>query len=513
MALDPVDLLLDQLVADGGKWPPPREVSVRRLVTEWRAFLENDRATLRHIADWPNQRAYKIDPLPGLIADAWADHLFGDDPSIEPAKPDDAGALDLLLEGNGDLVGDLHAAERVVVGEGEAWWRVYADRDVADTPLLEWHNRDEVIPLLIGRRILAAALVTELDRAGGVRGRGRATVYRHLEIHADGAVEHVLFRGTRTRIGETVPLEDHAELEDLAAALPGTGSAPRRWAHGLPMLMGRVTNGRGLHRRLGLGLSDFDRISDILLDLNEAATIGAENARLTAKRRVVVPEGSLSGRGTELRDRGDGIMVPGPAAGFDAGEDVLVASNLDAELGRGQDGPFKVLEYSFDASALITHKRDLVETSLTRVGLTPQYVGVVSDEGAGLALSGTALRLRLIPTTKAGRGKARPWDDALPHVLSLMARLDALRETDGGFGRAWTDPATPPSVERANPLPRDEVEEATVESTLVGAGVRSVRASVESQHPDWTDDQVDEEVDRIREDRPASAGAFNPGLA
>lgn len=505
MALDPVDLLLDNLVTDGGRWPHQREALIHTELRTHRAFLDSDRATLRLIAGWSGDRDYKVDPLAGLIADAWADHIFGEDLGIEAANTSDTGALEGLLTGNDDLAGELHQAERVAVGEGETWWRVYRDEDIADVPLLEWHTREHVLPLYVGRRLLAAALVTELAQHGA-----KGTVWRHLEVHADAYVEHVLFRGTATRIGQTVPLENHPDLEALAAALPGTGLTARRWTHGLPMLMGRVLNGRGQDRRLGTGVSDFKRISDFLLDLNEAATIGAENARLTAKRRVIVPEESLRRGGPELTDNGLGQLIPAAknsGATFDAGEDVLVISALDRELGQDAAGAFKVLEYAFDAEALISYKRDLVETALTRVGLTPSYVGVDTRSSMGQAVSGTARRLMLTPTTKAGAGKARPWDDALPRILALMARLDALGVTDGGFGRPWTDPTTPPSVERADPLPADEVEEAQVEATLVQAGLRSRRTSVARQHPDWTAELIDEELARIADERPATSAA------
>ena len=513
MPLDGVDLLLDALTADG-KWPPRREVRVRTHIATYRAFLESDRDRLRIMAGWPKDRDYKVDPLGELIADAWADHLYGEDLDITPAAERDAKALDVLLEGNGDLTAELHETERTIIGEGEAWWRVYRDEEVADVPLLEWYSRDDIVPLFVGRagggRLLACALVTELERP-----RKSGPVYRHFEVHVDGAVEHVLFRGTPTRIGETVPLSSHGELEELDESLPDGV-----WRHGLPMLMGRVTNGRRVHRRLGVGWTDYHRVHDTLLDLNEAATIGSENMRLTAKRRVVVTEDALRGtanaRGLpELVDRGDGTFTTAAAqaAGISAGEDVLVVSRLDSELGQSPENIFKVLEYTFDAEALISWKRDQVETAITRVGLTPQYIGLATGSGDGLALSGTALRIRLIPTTKAGQGKWRPWARTLPHVVSLMARLDALAVNDGGFGRSWTDPTTPPAVEAQNPLPRDDVEDAQVESTLVGAGLRSRRTSVEAQHPDWTDEQIDEELDAIAEERPATSAAMGLGLA
>ncbi len=284
------------------------------------------------------------------------------------------------------------------------------------------------------------------------------------------------------------------------------------------MLMGRVTNGRRVNRKLNLGVSDFERITDQLLDLNEATTIAGENVRLTAKKRVVVPEAAIEQRRAAfagpLEDRGDGLLVPTTGgATFDAGEDVYVTSQIYAELGKGADGPFKVLEYSFDALPLLAHKADVVQTALTRVALTPQYVGI-ADDSPGV-LSGTAYRLKLIPTTKGGKGKGHPWDDTLPHALMVLQMLDALPEQDGGFGRSWANAVTPPAVERSPGLPRDDIEDAQIEVSLVGAGLRSKRTSVQAQHPDWDDAQIDAELVLIAGDAPTSAAGagFGGGLA
>lgn len=500
--MDPIDALLDELVKDGS-FPPKREKAVAAQIRRSRAFLEKDNEALRILAGWPKERKYKVDGLPGLIADAWADHLLGDDVVIQPASPSDQGAMELLLENAGDLGGEAHSAMRSAVGEGEVWYRVYSDAEVADGPIVEWHPRDVVIPYHVGKRLIAAAVVSVLEP----KTKRSKVVYRHLEIHTDGAVEHVLFAGSKGRIGRTVDLNSHPDLAELADAFDGKDT--NRWDHGLPMLVGRVTNGLYLDRRLGIGISEYRRIEDDLLDLNEAKTIGAENVRLTAKRRVVVSEGAITTpeAGTPgaapLMDNGDGSLVP-VGGTFDAGEDVLIAREEAGSLDGGA-GIFKVLEYSFDALPLILYKRDLVEGALTRVGLTPQSVGVVGGE-TGIALSGTALRIRLIPETRAGRGKGRPLDAALTRIVTLLAQIDALPKDLGGFGRSWVDAAGEHSVERGDALPVDVVEEAQVESTLVSAGVRSVETSVRTQHPRWGDEEVAAEVARLKEERPATSG-------
>jgi hypothetical protein len=523
--MDPVAELLNRIAASR-TWPGQRLERVWRHVRTMRAFLESDRDSLAAIAEWSDsERPYKIDPLGWRIAVSWADYLYGDEPRIapqgdasSPAVKSDGDLLDALVEG--EFLTELHWGVQRAVGEGESWWRIFTDEEVSEVPLVEWHSRLDVIPLFVGRRLLAAALLTELEDPRGGAGGRRGTVWRHLEVHADGLVEHVLYRGTPQRLGDVVPMSTHEETAPIADAL-GERGGRTVWAHGLPMLMGRIVNRRG-HRH-SLGQSDYHHITDFLLDLHEALVIGGENMRLTAKKRAVVSEDAVTpnpnplvGAGPEdLVDDGQGGLVPTPrhAARFNGGSDLLVVSQADRELGRDPASIFKVLEYSYDADALIAHKRDLVESAVTRIGMTPQWLGVAADQSDGFAVSGTALRLRLIPTTKGGQGKARSWDRAVPRILGLLQRVDALSVDDGGFGRPWAAAEVDPVLEREDPIPPDPVEDAQVESTLTAAGVRSKRTSVKSQHPDWDDEKVDEELKAIDGDKPPAPTipGFPPG--
>ena len=129
-----------------------------------------------------------------------------------------------------------------------------------------------------------------------------------------------------------------------------------------------------------------------------------------------------------------------------------------------------------------------------------QYVGAGDQSGVGYAISGTALRLRLIPTDKAGRAKARYWDDGAPRIMGNMARLD---DAPSGFNRGWVN-ADQPTVTRRPGLPVDELEEAQKHATLVTAGVESITNAVTELHPDWDEDRVNAEVQAIREDKRAT---------
>lgn len=507
MALDPIGELLARLTRTG-EFPPKSERTAWAAAERGAAFAEGDRNRLARIAGWSGRRPYRIDPIADRIREAWADHLFGEDLAVSVENETDNDRLQRIAEEN-DLTEEVrHAVRDYQVPEGEAWWRIYVDRDVSDVPLLEWHSRASIAPYYLGRRLLAAALITVLEESpSGVKGVGRNTVYRLLECHEDERMVMALYRGTKGKLGVRRPLDEHPETEELGDVLAEIGDDLSEWRHDLPMLMGRIVNKRGRNPRQGRG--EYEQIEDLLLKLNESLSISWANMRLTAKRRAVVgasavnaPGSTLGGEG--LIDNGDGSLVRVPApAEFDALEDIIVSDPVNEELGKEAAEQFKVLEYSYDAEPLIADKRDTVETILTRLGLTPQWVGTVSDQGDGYAVSGTHYRLRMIVTDKAGRGRARAWDRELPRILSIMVRLDALAEQDGGLGEPWGDIDTEPTVERANPLPIDEVEQATTESTLVTAGIRSRETSVRKLNPDWDEDEVKAELTAIEGERQA----------
>lgn len=499
--LSPIERLNAHLLRDEGKWPIECEQPILTKLNTWAAVYENDREQWKKIAGWPAQRGrpYKVDPLGERIADAWAAYLWGEDPRVLAGNEADQPLMDQMLgldpAGGGGvlLASELERAAGVCVAEGEVWARIYRDPTV-QRPLLEWHSRRQIVPLWTGSTLVAATLWTELSKLPGTK-----SVFRHFECHANGLLVNLLYRGEEGKLGDRVELTDH----------PATANLPELWQHGLPgMLMERIPN--RLRRSVHLGVSDFDGILDYLVDLNEVASIGSVNMRLTARKRAVISAALAEAQ----RGVPDGTLTPEEPGSesirsrvhFDPAEDLLVEDPLDAELGRAAQSPYRVLEYSFDAEPLIAWQNNLVQNALSRVALTGQYVGV-GDPSVGYAVSGTAIRLRLIPTDKAGRAKARYWDDGLPRIIGNMVRLDSMPLERGGFGRDWTDTEANTKVERQPGVPVDGVEEAMRHQTLMGAGLESIETGVRELRPGWSEDQIKEEVARIREDK----AAMSPG--
>jgi hypothetical protein len=468
-----IDKLVEQLDRHQ-VWPAGRFKRIGEDVGLWIAFRETDRGRLKQDIGWQDaQRLYQVDPLAPKISDAFASLLFGRRPDVKPAATGDTKRLDEVVEENG-FPANLQRAVRTSSSEGEVWWRIRADPELADAPLVEWYSRTAVYPLWVGPRLAAVAFISRYDTEGD-DGRPNATVFRHFEIHERGEAQNILYEGSKGTLGKQVGLDRFSETADLDEV----------WEHNLPaMLAGRIPNTEGVDSTLGV--SDYYRIKDLLHDVNEALTIGAENARLTLKQRMIAPASAFDAEGN-LRD-----------------VDVWAAESLDNEdLSDEQRGaPFRVLEYTFEAERLLNWRRGLAEDAFGRIGIVPQFVGA-GNAAEGLAQSGTALRVRLIPTTAAGEERGQFWDDkrgGLPGILTVMQMVDALPRDEGGFGVSWGDAETPPSVERGSTLPEDENEVVDRNAAAVQGQIRSRRVAVEEQHPDWSDDEVDEELERIRRD-------------
>jgi hypothetical protein len=478
----------DKLIAEldaATCWPLPREEAHVRLLAERRAIRRGDKPRLRHMMNWDRftdngiARDLLVDPLGKLISKSFADFLFGEDPTFVSAEAQDD--LDHAIDDNGIPAG-LHRAERTCSSEGEVLWKLHVNREIADVALVDWVSRRHAVPLLYGSRMLAVAFVSEVGRAQTAAGDDDKqtvdVVWRHAEVHTRGRVVNLLYHGGNEELGVRVPLTDSAATADLVRPGEDATADGSEWPHGLPMLAGRIIN--DVDEDDGLGESDYDQVKDLLLALNEAVTIAAENARLTGQDRVYV---------ASKLTRQDGS--------FDPSMTVFQTESDGGTLGDG-DGkpPVVAMEKHYEAEPLWLHISKLTALILTRVGLVMQWIGENVD---GRAESGTAVRLRFLPTVNTATAKARPWDQTLPHLLDLILQVGALSDQDGGFGRAYTA-TDPPSVERAEPLPADEGEVITRNATAVAAEIRSRYTAIAEQHDDWSPEQILEELARIQAD-------------
>lgn len=501
-----IDGLLRRAFSEKGTWPLAREVKIAAALRLFSAFADGDKPVIFAASAYSGKLdRYRLDNLGSAIVEAWGAYLYGDDPKFTPGAEADIDNLARVL--GRDYPSDLEGAGRQASAEGEVWGRVVSDPVNFTRPLLRFHSRRDVFPHYVHGEIRAAAYVRTLRKANS----NTKDVHRLFEIHAEGIVVNKLFRGEAGKLGREVALSEHP---DLAPDEDGIDRVTAEWLFARPvMLLQRIPNRLGSDKTLGI--SDIGRVVDQLLDLNDTLVTGASNMRLTAKKRAVVDPSIVDPAARDDFDLTPDEYPDGgpraPQAKFDADEEVFVADPLDTEVGGTARDPFRVIEYSFDAGPLIVWRKELVATAINRCGLVGQYVGAETE--GGYAISGTALRLRFIPTERTGRAKERHATGPLQNLILGMQIVDSLPVEQMGFGTPWADALTPPAVKLGAGLPIDAVEEAGRHAQLVGAGLESREQAVASLNPDWSTDQVSDELDKISDDESRRADApVPPGL-
>lgn len=75
---------------------------------------------------------------------------------------------------------------------------------------------------------------------------------------------------------------------------------------------------------------------------------------------------------------------------------------------------------------------------------------------------------------------------------------------EGGFGRSYAEADVNDTVERADALPRDDVEAAQEMVQLANAEAISPEQKIAFLHPDWSKERQDEEVAAIKADQPTT---------
>jgi hypothetical protein len=95
-------------------------------------------------------------------------------------------------------------------------------------------------------------------------------------------------------------------------------------------------------------------------------------------------------------------------------------------------------------------------------------------------------------TLMESAGTGRSWDRQMSRLIRMAQMLDA-----SAFGRSWSKADSMPAFHRHDGLPRDTMEEAQETATLSTAGALSLETKIRRVHPEWSDEQVAAEIERI----------------
>ncbi len=488
----------------GAVWPPQTLNAITAKHTEWSAWYAGDTTSLHNLygqagnptaavpayggiagaaqrylphARWfwgtptpEGQRPAKLHvPIAADIATTSADLLFGEQLAITPpdAKADQGGLEQLVTDL--DLFPTLLEAGEIAAALGGAYLRVVWDDEVAGHPLVDVVHADSAVPVFRHGRLWSVTFWNIVERDGNI-------VWRHLEEHSHGRIEHGLYRGSDRQIGARVPLDYHPATagltvdddQGIATEWPGLTAAylpnmrPQRLWRTDPV-------GRNL------GRSDLDGVEPLMDALDETYTSLMRDLRL-GKARIVVPENQLQAGG------------PGQGASYDLEREIYAAVAPIAGSAQNATLQAQLMQPALRVDEHLRTAYDLVQQIVRQAGYSAATFGL-DDKAA--AATATEVRAREQRSMSTREKKTRYASAAIADVLHAAQWIGHKR-----FG-APAPHKEPPAVEFPATAQPSMTETAQTLQALRAAAAASTQTRVRMVHPDWTDAEVQTEAARI----------------
>lgn len=510
-------------------WPPQNMTHIFAYMQQWSAWYANDIAKLQaaygggasadntgffasdqggykptigqRVQRWfvgqrpmgPNRNTKLPVPVGPMICQAMSDLLYSepptftvDDNSTGENTPKQSPTQKRLNElADAGLYSTLAEATEKAAALTGSYLRVVWDKSVvADRPFLDEVDADQAIPEFRWGHLVAVTFWEVVARQG-------QTVWRHLERHetspitGNGIILHGLYKGEDDKLGTRVALTDRPETQvfaDLTANssikdgvdslskglcveyLPNPG--PNRLWRDDPI--GRV-----------LGRSALDGIEHLMDQLAETLSDWMR-ARRAAKARVWFDKSLLGNPGP-----GNGMVADLDQEVYIGTEDAVQGPNVS------MSDKVEVVQPAFDPKGYQDTAQSLLDNILQLSGFTLQTFGMNTNSSKGMETTATEVEARERRTFMTRDRLIRA---QVPHLTSVMRKLLAVDKAV--FGTPNVD--APVTVSFPDGVQESMLKLAQTVQTLFTGEAASKDQIVRILHPDWNDDQWDEEVAKLK---------------
>lgn len=400
-------------------------------------------------------------PIARDIARVSAVLLFGEE--LQIATDDEAAGkrVQEILDGN-RWQSLLPEAGEFCAALGGVYLRCGWDSDVATHPLISVVQPDSAIPTFRWGRLSEVTFWQVVRKDGG-------NVWRHLETHRRGEIEHQLRQGTKTTLGPVVPLDE----SDATRGLPVDANSVIKTGTQL-LTAAYVPNVRpaplwrddpvGQH----LGCSDFAGLEPRMDELDEAWSNLRREGRLN-KTRILVAADLLETAGQ------------GAGAAFNLDREVFVPVNGAPDV---PTLPVVVAASTLSVADRLSAIEALVKEIYSDAGYSPSTFGMDGD----VAVTATEVASRERKTMSTREMKSRYWTAALEDFLEAVTAIDQV---------VFNGRQVRPSVVFPASVSPTIGEVGQTVALLNQAQSASIETRVKMLHADWDDARVAEEVARI----------------
>lgn len=304
-------------------------------------------------------------------------------------------------------------------------------------------------------------------------------VYRLLEYYEPEVIRYELYQGSADRLGTKIPLDYLDETKDLPDIINTYIS---------DILAVYVPNKlpNSYNRNSYLGRSDYAGIESLMDKLDEVFTSWAKEITL-AQPRILLPESFL-----QQTIEGDST--------FDYDQALFVKLSVDPVSKMQNDviipQQFEIRADQYEKTAL-----NLIERIIVSSGYSPQTFGLSI---AGRAESGTALNMRERKSFITQSKKQTYWGPAVNKLLKLFVLVYKIHL------QGTIDVDVTPVIEFSDSITNNLLDMSQVVKVLSDAIAISTETKIKMIHPEWKDEQIQAEVQRIMDENNFSSNIQNP---
>lgn len=407
-------------------------------------------------------------PVAEDLCNASATLMAGEAPSI--AIPQDGGneqaikRLDLLVN-NPTTHADLLTGEASAAALGDVYARVSWDKGLADQAWIEFIDGDRGLPTYRKGRLRAVTFWEVLPGA-------KDEVWRHLEVHTPGRIEHGLYRGNREMLGVRMPLEAHEATRGIPGENIPTGTKRMTACH-IPNRGPNVPYRRDPVLR-HLGRADItEPLMGLMWEVNAAYSSLARDIRLS-KARLILSDQLVRPS-----------AVPGAGGAFDVDQEAFatVRGNPTA------DPLIEAHQFDIRVTDLTASIDTYVRAILRNAGYSPTAFGMKDDMASSMTATEVEARDRASSSTKGAK--------ALHRQAALSELATALLEVDAAVFGTGAQVSEPVEVDYSPAVTPTQLQLAMTAQAMDTARAASTRTKVDLLHPDWDEKRREQETERI----------------
>lgn len=427
----------------------------------WARQIKNDSQFFIHV------------PVANDISETSSAFLFGETPLIR-FKSDSEGmkeaqsTLDKMLTDSGFFQKLVEAAE-VASAIGGVYVKVAWDSELSEYPIPVIAQCEQAFPEFKFGKLVKVTLVYEVSNDG-------STVKRLAETIEKGKITNELYTGSSDNLGTKVSLSECEATKGLAETVD---TADVMTCFYIPNMLPNKLN-----RQSPMGRSDYQGQETLMDALDEVFSAWMVDIQL-ARGKIHVPSGYIK----ELESGKKKFNI-----------DTMAYEELDVDPTAMTD-PIKATQFEIRSQQFEQTCLNLLDRIITSAGYSPQSFGL---NIAGRAESGTALNVRERKSFATTSKKQSYWEPAIKSIVSTMCVIY------NSFLNGSLSNDLEVNVEFMDSVSNNLTEVSNSVKTLSDAKAISTDTKVRMVHPEWTDTQVQEEVERILNDETAGMPMDNP---